>query len=50
MVISKFIMSLRISCFLMVDYESILIYHNKEIDDLSTIQKKEKEEKSCAII
>ena len=44
-------MSLRISCVLMVDYESILIYHNKEIDDLSTIvQQIEKEEKSCAII
>ena len=36
-VISKFIMSLRISCVLMVDYESILIYHNKKIDDLSNI-------------
>ena len=45
-------MNLRISCVLMIDYESLLISGDNEIDILLTVlQKNEKvEEKSFAII
>ena len=45
-------MNLRISCVLMIDYESLLISGDNEIDILlNVLQKNEKvEEKSFAII
>ena len=53
MVVSKFMKKMEISCILMIDYESLLISGDNEIDILSIpqkIEKKEKkEDKNCSI-
>ena len=49
-IISKFIKKMPIFCVLMIDYETLIISGENEIDILSIIHKKEKkEEKSCLI-
>ena len=49
-IISKFMKNMPIFCVLMINYESLLISGNNEIDIVSIIQKKEKkEDKNCII-